>query len=173
MKNLSLFLFVIVCISCQQTNHIYIVRHAEKGDEPKSDVYLSPAGRQRANVLKTLLQHKRLEYIFSTKTNRTRETVTPISSETGVPINVYGNDTLGKFVKSILKLKKNMLIVGHSNTVLTMLDSMHVEHSVKNISDDEYDNLFIVSQKNGKVTGLKETTYGRPSPHTNPGKTMK
>src|SRR2546425_12897227 len=100
-------LFIITCLlisSCHYKNYIYIVRHAEKSTEPASDVYLTQQGRQRANSLKTILQHKRLVYIFSTKTNRTRETATPISSESGVPINVYNNDTLGRFVKSILKL---------------------------------------------------------------------
>lgn len=170
---LTLSVFILLASGCQQKNYIYIVRHAEKSTDPPADVYLSQAGRQRAISLKNVLQRKNLSYIFSTRYNRTRETATPISSESGAPINFYGNDTLGRFVKNILKLKKNMLIVGHSNTVLTMLDSMHVSHSIKNIPDDVYDNLFIVTQSKGKITGLKETTYGRRTPAGDAPKMMK
>lgn len=172
MKSILYLLFtVIMLVSCRQKNYIYIVRHAEKSDEPKADPYLTKEGRQRAISLKKKLQKKHIQYIFSTKFNRTRETATPLGSEIGVSIYPYGTDTLAKFIKSVFAIKKNILIVGHSNSVITMLDSFHVAHSIKQIPDDRYGDMFIITKKKGKIISLKETNYGRPAIATNSIKT--
>ena len=67
----------------------------------------------------------------------------------------------------ITGLKKNVLIVAHSNTILTMLGELNLSHNITVISDDDYDKLFIITMKNGKAVSLKETTYGVPSPPRN------
>ncbi len=164
MRNVVIFLLGITFVfsSCQQKNYIYLVRHAEKSTEPSGDVYLSQQGRNRAHDLKQRLMHKRITYIFSTKTNRTRETAQPLSDEIGIPISFYSNDGIGQLVKRCIGLKQNTLIVGHSNTLLPILDSFHVAHTKKVIDDAEYNNLFIIMMKKGKVIGCKETTYGKP-----------
>lgn len=161
MKIAVVFLFTI-CIflfSCQQKNYIYLVRHAEKSNAPSGDVYLSQQGRNRAHTLKRMLMNKRITYIFTTHFNRTRETAQPLSEEIGIPIIYYSNDTLGNLAKGVLRLKQNTLIVGHSNTLLPLLDSFHVSHAKKVIDDAEYNNLFIVMMKKGKVVNCRETTY--------------
>ena len=164
MKRAVIFLLVICFIfsSCQQKNFVYLVRHAEKSDAPSGDVYLSQQGRNRAHDLKRRLMKKNITYIFTTHFNRTRETAQPLAEEIGIPIKNYSYDTLGKFVKRCLKLRQNILIVGHSNTLLPTLDSFHVAHNKKVIDDGEYNNLFIIMLKKGKVAGCKETTYGKP-----------
>ena len=163
MRIIVVFLFVITIIStsCQQKNYIYLARHAEKSTEPSGDVYLSQQGRNRANTLKKILEKKRITYIFSTKTNRTRETAQPLGEEIGIPIKYYSNDTLGKLAKRCIRLRQNILIVGHSNTLLPIIDSFHVAHHKKTIDDSEYNNLFIILLKKGKVVTCKETTYGK------------
>ena len=164
MKYVVIFLVVFSFLfqSCQQKNYIYIVRHAEKSTEPSGDVYLSQAGRNRAHTLKSLLMRKHISYIFSTKTNRTRETAQPLSDEIGIPIKPYTNDTLPKFLTRCIRLRENMLIVGHSNTIITMLDSFHVTHTAKQFPETDYNAMFILTMKKGKVANFKETTYGKP-----------
>ena len=163
MKTFVFFLLGIWLIfsSCQQKNYIYIVRHAEKSSEPAGDVYLSQAGRNRAHDLKRRLLRKKISYIYSTKTNRTRETAQPLGEEIGIQINSYSNDTLGKFVKHCIDLRQNILIVGHSNTIMPMLDSFHVIHMIKQFQETDYNKLFIILLKKGKVVNLKETIYGK------------
>ena len=67
--------------ACQTSTNIYIVRHAEKSIVPADDPHLLPEGIQRAEALKDFLKNKNIGYIFSTNTNRTVETATPLSQE--------------------------------------------------------------------------------------------
>lgn len=164
MKHLVIFLLGISLLlnSCQQKNYVYIVRHAEKSTEPSGDVYLSQSGRNRAHTLKKVLLNKNISYIFTTKTNRARETAQPLAEETSIPIRYYSNDTLGKLVKQCIRLRQNILIVGHSNTVVSILDSFHVSHTAKQFPETDYNALFIVTLKKWHIVGFKETTYGKP-----------
>ena len=152
------------------TSTIYIVRHAEKSTEPKNDPHLTVQGEQRAEALKIFLQNKKILQIFSTNTNRTKETATPLSNITNVRIQLYNNDTTSNFYKRIFLSKKNTLVVGHSNTILKMLDTLGLVRQVKSIGDNEYDNLFIVKVKkycatckNSFKATLLERKYGRLS----------
>jgi Histidine phosphatase superfamily (branch 1) len=166
---LPIFLFVAILLSAC-TSTIYIVRHAEKSTEPKSDPHLTAQGKKRAIALKELLKDKKIKQIFSTNTNRTKETATPISNINNVPIDLYNNDTTINFYKYIFLSKKNTLVVGHSNTVLKMLDSVGLHPKIKLIGDTQYDNLFIVKVKkycaackNPFKAKLFESKYGMPS----------
>lgn len=162
MTGIFLLGFAIFICSCQQKNYIYIVRHAEKSDEPAGDVYLSQQGRNRAHTLKRLLVSKNITSIFTTKYNRSRETAQPLGEEIGIPIHYYTTDTLGRFVKTCMKNKRNTLIVAHSNTILPMIDSFHLPHIKKIINENEYNNLFILRMKKGKMESCKEKTFGTP-----------
>jgi 2,3-bisphosphoglycerate-dependent phosphoglycerate mutase len=161
----TLFLSTLFFISCKSTNEIYIVRHAEKSSEPANDPHLTDEGKLRAIALKDLLKDKNIKVIFSTATNRTAETATPLSNSINIPIQYYGNDTLPAFVQRLISLKQNALIVGHSNTVVFMINGLDLPHNVTAISDNDYDNLFIIKTENGKAIKITETTYGAVSPH--------
>ena len=146
-----------------ENTKIYIVRHAEKSTEPANDPHLNDAGKQRAQALKEMLANKNIAYIFSTNTNRTVETAYPFSMSVNIPIRYYSNDTLSQFLQMITSLKMNVLVIGHSNTILPMLDKLDLSHHIKTIPDNEYANLFIITVKQGKAADLKETTYGSVS----------
>ena len=155
----SLVLFVFVFNSCETANKIYIVRHAERGIDPLNDPHITAAGKQRAETLKDILKDKKIRYIFSTQTNRTIETVTPLSKTNNISIQYYRNDTLPNFLQMLTHLKKNILVAGHSNTMIPILDGLHLLHSIASIPDSGYNNIFIVTVKNGKVVTLNESTY--------------
>lgn len=161
----TLFLSVLFFTGCKSTNEIYIVRHAEKSAEPANDPHLTDEGKLRAVALKDLLNNKNIKVIFSTATNRTVETATPLSNSIHIPIQYYGNDTLPAFVLEVISLKKNALIVGHSNTVVFMISGLDLPHTVTTIPDNDYDNLFIIKTKGGRAIKITETTYGAVSPY--------
>lgn len=156
-----LLILGVFLLSCQQKHTIYIVRHAEKATEPAGDVYLSQVGRNRAHDLKRLLWHKHITYIYSTKYNRSRETAMPLSYEIGISIKTYDGDGTSNLLKSFPALNGNALVVGHLNTVLSMLDSMHIPHTIKIIPESEYDNIFMITYKKGKLFRFKESTFGK------------
>lgn len=152
----SLF-FVSLLISltaCSQT--YYIVRHAEKAvpdagntmmanDPPLSDI-----GKARANTLLQTLQNEKIAYIFSTNTIRTRTTAEPLSKHLNVAIQTYSSRPDSAFIRQLRSLKKDALIVGHSNTVDDIVNMLCNEQKIPaDLQDNEYDNLFIVTIKNG------------------------
>lgn len=179
----ALLILAIVSLftECRSTR-IYIVRHAEKSTMPAGDPDLTAEGRERAQALADLLRDKEIRQIFSTETRRTRQTAEPLSLQLGVPVSPYANDTLLKFLYRVLDAEQHTLIVGHSNTVLRMLDEWSLSHAAAEIPDNDYDNLFIISAKpkngpGGYKLRLRERTYGRKSPgasdSTRPRMTMR
>jgi 2,3-bisphosphoglycerate-dependent phosphoglycerate mutase len=150
---------LMIFTGCTTSNEIYIVRHAEKGTQPPNNPPLSGEGKTRAESLKNILKDKNIKAIFSTNLTRTRETATPLSLLINVPIQSYSNDTTIAFMQRVIALKKNALIVGHSNTLLPMLDALHLSHNMTNIPDADYNNIFIIKAKAGKAVKVIETMY--------------
>jgi hypothetical protein len=66
-----------------------------------------------------------------------------------VPIQTYGPKPDSAFISQLRSLKKNTLIVGHSNTVDDIVNMLCNEQKLTDLQDAEYDNLFIVTIKNG------------------------
>lgn len=144
---------------------LYLVRHAEKAATPANDPPLTAAGQQRALALRDSLSDKGIKIIYSTNTLRTRSTAEPVAQAIGVPINPYATDTLWEVARHLTKLRRtNALVVGHSNTLLPLLDQLPVTHQKKEIPDSDYDNLFVVTVKRRflrpPLIRLQEKTYG-------------
>ncbi|HWH64272.1 MAG TPA: histidine phosphatase family protein [Ginsengibacter sp.] len=168
LRLVSILAFLIFCVACT-TSKIYIVRHAEKSKEPADNPHLTDLGKARAEDLASMLQGKHISQIYSTQVNRTIETAKPLSNKITVPVKYYSNDSLLQLLVRVVQSEKNTLIVGHSNTILKMLDALEVSHThVSNIPDNKYDYMFIlrIREKNpvGYSYRLKETTYGKASP---------
>lgn len=166
-----IIIFILVSCSmvqCRSTK-VYIVRHAEKSTNPPQDPDLTDEGKARAEDLARELNNNRISQVYATDTRRTRQTAEPFSMQSGIPVQLYKNDTLLKFLYHVLDAEKNTLIVGHSNTTLKMLKELGLNPSIKTIPDNDYDNLFIVTLKSKGGPGgynlkLREKTYGRKSP---------
>jgi len=168
-KIILLLLLSAVLVQCRSTR-VYIVRHAEKGKVPANDPDLTEEGRARAQTLASTLRNKDIKAIYSTQTRRTQQTAEPLSLQTGVAVRTYANDTLLKFLYRVLDAEQNTLIVGHSNTVLRMVQELSLKPSLKEIADNDYDNMFIIVLKSKDGPGgyqlkLKERTYGKRSPN--------
>ncbi|WP_276501506.1 SixA phosphatase family protein [Terrimonas pollutisoli] len=167
MRNLSLLLLFFSLSSC--TRYFYVVRHAEKavvnsGDSMmSSDPGLIEKGQQRAEALKTELANKKIGYIFSTNTIRTKSTAEPTRVLFNLTVETYPPFPDSAFFDRLQSLKKNTLIVGHSNTVDDIVNRLCGAVKLPtDLADTEYDNLYIV-KKTGRNFRFEQKKYGIPS----------
>ena len=157
--------FLLILVSCSHT--YYIVRHAEKETQitgtnmMSNDPPLSAAGADRAETLKNVLMNKKIHYIFSTNTIRTKTTAQPLADHLGLKIETYKPIPDSAFINQLRLLKKNVLIVGHSNTVDDIVNMLCDKKEISgDLKDSEYDNLFIVKKK-GKHYIFSNEHYGK------------
>lgn len=151
---LSLFLISLLA-SCTHT--YYVVRHAKKATpsdgtvmNTPNDPPLSATGQQRAQALKNVLSDKGIRHIYSTNTIRTRSTAQPLSELLNLNIQTYGPRPDSTFIQKMKLLKKNTLIVGHSNTIDDIANMLAGEQKVDgDLPESVYDQLFIIRYKNG------------------------
>ncbi len=169
-NKLLIYLLVIISItitqsSCaQKQSKIFIVRHAEKvtTDPADKDPELSAEGKQRALDLAASFKDIRLDEIYATKYKRNRQTASPLAEQKKLAVKIYDSKMQQAFADSLLKLKgKNMLIVGHSNTVLELIEALGTARPLQQLSDDDYDYFFEVTINKGKAF-VKTSQYGAP-----------
>lgn len=156
MKQIFFLAITIGFCSCGISNiTYYIVRHAEKAVVDStvklSDVPLSEQGAKRAGQLKTKLENKNVKYIFSTNTVRTKATAEPLSITINVPIQIYNGTDTG-FVQKLKHLNENVLVVGHSNTVDDLVNGLLGKPVLKDLTESQFGDLFIVHKKKNKFT---------------------
>ncbi|MBL7742870.1 MAG: histidine phosphatase family protein [Chitinophagaceae bacterium] len=161
---ITMVCFSIIFSSCSHT--YYVVRHAEKAAADQmmsSDVPLTYQGKERAEALKDILKKKKITYVFSTNTIRTKSTAQPTADYFHLPVEIYGPRPDSAFIRLLNSKGKNTLIVGHSNTVDDVVNLLCKERKVAgDLPDMQYDNLFIVKKKRGKIF-FQQKKYGRPS----------
>lgn len=163
---LQTLLLSLLLTGCSQK--YYIVRHAEKAQasggitmQSPNDPPLSDKGRERANKLRDKLATAKIGFVYSTNTTRTMQTATPFADSKGLVIRHYGRvDSL--LITQLKSLKKNTLIVGHSNTVDDLVNGLTGRVYLSDLPDAAYDNLFIVKKKGRRLTFFNEK-FGQPS----------
>ena len=162
---ITILLASFLLTACSHT--YYVVRHAEKASPPTGSTMSSPnnpplsdAGAQRAEALKETLKDSKIEYVFSTNTVRTMTTAEPLSKEKSVAIQTYGPMPDSAFIQKLKGLKKNVLVVGHSNTVDDIVNGLTGQKTIPgDLQDSEYSNLFVVIYK-GKKVRFERRTFG-------------
>ena len=166
---LVLFLFLAPGIhSLGQATNVFIVRHAEKNmtDTSNHNPPLSKEGEKRAKDLKKKLRDIKLDAIFSTNTIRTESTAKPTAEAKKLTIQTYDARNLKALAEEI-KTKyagKNVLVVGHSNTLLPTVQALGGITIMSTVPDNVYDLFFKVSiDATGKVDVMQEI-YGKKTP---------
>jgi broad specificity phosphatase PhoE len=147
----ALMLLVAASASAQQT--IFVVRHAERADTPApgatammasaTDPPLSVAGNERAARLATMLGSASIRYIYATEFLRTQQTAAPTALAQRLETVSRPANNTDALVTEVRRLKGNVLIVGHSNTVPGLLKGLGIKDDIA-IGDSEFDNLFVV-----------------------------
>ena len=122
---------------------IYFVRHAETDGPSANNPNLSQEGKQRAERLAELVG--KVDAVYATGYHRTQQTAEPTARKSGVEVQTYqaGDD---KFLAGKMG---NILVVGHSNTIPDLVNSISGSSAYTNIDESNYGNLFTV--KNGRV----------------------
>jgi 2,3-bisphosphoglycerate-dependent phosphoglycerate mutase len=135
------------------------VKHAEK-ELVGADPNLTTEGVARAENLAYILSENELDRVYSTDYNRTMQTATPTATDQGLSVTTYGGFDHELVIDDVLEnlTGGKVLIVGHSNTVPNFLNALTGTESYMDISEEVFDNLFIVSVKltgDSKVVHLK------------------
>jgi broad specificity phosphatase PhoE len=158
-------------VNAQKTLKVYIVRHAEKltDDLKEKDPELSQEGSERALALAKKLKGQQIDSIFATSFKRAKLTGFPLADQIGIAMKTYNQaETKALATQLIENAKgKNILIVGHSNTVLEIIEAFGGQKPVKQLSDNDYDYLFTLTIKEKKVN-VKTSRYGE-SHHSEEG----
>jgi broad specificity phosphatase PhoE len=124
---------------------IYLVRHAEKelvASNPK-DPQLTQCGQKRAESLVKFLKAVDLDAIYSTDYIRTKSTAQPISTQRGLEILKYNPKELNDFAKLLIGNKKDVLVVGHSNTT-GVLAGLLAGEEIGSFNEDIYNRIYQV-----------------------------
>ncbi len=167
----------------QATTTMIFVRHAEKVSVSGDDPGLSPAGQRRAIELARQLVDADVvagvDAIYSTPFRRTRDTAQPVADALDLPINIYDPSDNEAVLATILKNHKGkiILIVGHSNTLPTLIADLGASKKVPPIAEDEYDNIYVISIPwFGKTKTIRlrfgEAYTGESAEHDSPGLKM-
>lgn len=143
----------------------YLVRHAERlNDTVNSPISL--AGDVRAGILRDSLLPKHISQIFASTMLRTQQTAQPLATALGLELTLCRPDTTAGLLARLKAIRnKNVLVVGHSNTIPALLEGLCGERV--SIPENDYDNLYIVtvSRAWGRAQATcAKTTYGPPSP---------
>ncbi|MDH5804626.1 MAG: histidine phosphatase family protein [Gemmatimonadota bacterium] len=145
---------------------VILVRHAEKADEPQGDPDLNEAGRERAQELARVLGDAGISAVYSTPFKRTTQTAAPIAESLGLQVNL--TPISATFIRDLAETivsdhaGETVLVVGHSNTVPQVIRALGGDETIR-ISEDEYDDLFIVSFQGGTAS-LVRLHYGGVTP---------
>ena len=144
--------------------YFYVVRHAEK-DTGKNPGLLM-AGLSRAGDLYRALKDKHIDEIYVTQTKRSMMTADSLRVYRDLKLVIYESDTSGHGLMYKMNerngFQKDLLIIGHSNTIPGIIRSLGITDFNKVIPDSEHDKIYIIHEKKGKVT-LKTIQYGKPS----------
>ena len=163
MKKLILFLFLSFLFSTAvfaQATQVWIVRHAEKdkSNTQDNDSNLSEEGRIRAGDLAEYLKKIKFDVAFSTPYKRTHQTLDSLIIQ-----KVIDYKDAKSLVDSIKKNYegKTVIVAGHSNTVLELIEAFGGKRPKEMLTDDDYDYIFHLTVKDDKAK-VKMDQYGRP-----------
>ena len=152
----------------QATTTMIFVRHAERAGDAANDPGLTPAGQRRAAELARQLVDADVvagvDAIYSTPYRRTQETAQPVADALGLPINLYDPDDNEAVLEQILDRHKGkiILVVGHSNTLPTLIADLGASKDVPPIAEYEYDNIYVIAIPWFGKTKTIRLRYGEP-----------
>ena len=136
---------------------VFLVRHAEKEDQPRQDPPLKKEGVLRSQELARLLSNAGVKTIISSQFARTKQTVEALATKTGVTVTLISlksnpsnprliaEESTAEVVNKILeRAGESVLVVGHSNSVPDVIKMLGGDN-VPTIDERKFDDLFIVT----------------------------
>lgn len=152
-----------VRVPAEKVTTIFLVRHADINrtiNPSDPDPSLTLQGLQRANELATVLSKVEIDAIFSTNTSRTKATAQPLATSKSLQISLYEDlDLLVNEVKQN-HTREEILVVGHANTLPTIVDKFVGVGTGYSVGPDEYYKMFIVTITNSGKWWAAQLEYG-------------
>jgi len=139
---------------------VYLVRHAEKL-LVKDDPGLTEWGHKRAETLAEILRDADVKHIHSSDYIRTRDTAAPLAERLGLDVQLYDPSDLPALADKLKSMGGVHLVVGHSNTTPPLVDLLGGDGGEPINEASEYDRLYVVIRKDGKLTS-QLIRYGPP-----------
>lgn len=160
LRILSLGIFILLSshgLLAQETTTVYLFRHAEKVKTDPNDrnPHLTTKGVQRSNTWASFFEKIAIDQIYSTPYHRTQETVAQIAKLQNLPVHTYApsNEVVDSIVKS--NLGKQLIFVGHSNTVPGHTNKLLGKKKFKDMSEGDNHSLFIVQLQGEDATVVR------------------
>ena len=149
---------------------VFLIRHAEREQEPKQDPPLSKDGIARSQALARLLGSAGVKAILTSQYTRTKQTAEPLATKLGLtvtpftlkispsnPRQVAAESTAEVTNKILERGGESVLVIGHSNSIPDVIKMLGGD-VVPTIDEKKFDDLFIVTvyaKGKAKVVQLK------------------
>lgn len=149
---------------------VFLVRHAERAEEPRQDPPLTEKGVARSEALARLLSTAGVKAIYTSQFARTKLTAEPLAKQLGItatplslkispsnPRAIADESTKETVAKILSHAGGSVLVVGHSNSIPDVIKMLGGD-VVPTIDEKKFDDLFVVTvyaTGKAKVTHLK------------------
>lgn len=125
----------------------YLIRHAEKvrTDPKNQDPSLDINGMMRAKAWATYFAPIQIDEIYITKYIRTKQTISLIAQRKMISPKSYDPNSIHSEEFLSETNGKNLLIVGHSNTIPYLVNKLIGEEKFEEMDDNDNSTLFKVT----------------------------
>jgi len=136
---------------------VFLIRHAEREDEPRQDPPLKKEGVARSQELARLLSGAGIKAIFTSQFARTKQTAEPLATKLGLtatsftlksnpsnPRQIAVESTAEVTNKILERAGESVLVIGHSNSIPDVIKMLGGD-VVPTIDERKFDDLFIVT----------------------------
>ncbi len=161
MKFIALFVLASVFLVAPQEEFkpitVYLVRHAERADEPRQDPPLTEKGTARAQELARILGNSNIKAIITSQFSRTKLTAEPLAKQANVVVTsitlslspsnprMISEQSTAEVTNKILERGgESVLVVGHSNSIPDVIKKLGGDVSPA-IDEKRFDDLFVVT----------------------------
>ncbi|MEJ8801442.1 SixA phosphatase family protein [Pontibacter sp. H249] len=150
-----------------QPTTVYLVRHAEKdvSNPSDQDPGLTMAGEERAQALRSELEGEKVDVLYATKYKRTQNTLKPMAEARNLDIVIYEAHDFSGMGNKIKEQHagKTVVIAGHSNTILPLVEALGAKRPIPDISDTQYDYLFKLTVQPDGAAVVETSKFGATS----------
>ena len=149
---------------------VYLIRHAEREDEPRQDPPLKKEGVSRSQELARLLSSAGIKAIFTSQFTRTKQTAEPLATKLGLTVTSFtlrSNPSNPRLIavestqevanKILERGGESVLVIGHSNSIPDVIKALGGD-TVPTIDEKKFNDLFVVTvyaKGKAKVAQLK------------------
>ncbi|MCA1576099.1 MAG: histidine phosphatase family protein [Acidobacteria bacterium] len=167
---LLLFSSFVFAQTSEPVTTVFLVRHAERAEEPRQDPPLTEQGVARSQALARLLSTAGIKAIFTSQFARTKLTAEPLANKLSItptalslkvsstnPRQIAEESTKETVDKILSHAGGSVLVVGHSNSIPDVIKMLGGDVAPA-IDEKKFDDLFVVtvySKGKAKVAHLK------------------